>query len=256
MPNIGKTAFLKGPPQREKVVDGVIVLFIALVGLLTAYVTFGVLKSQAEGEFQGYQLGGAIAGAIVSWSMLASVYLQIRKSSGELQELRERNEELQQKLIRGTPRPPGFEIELAEQQKLVLARPKEWERRGGIIFDFVLPDERLQAKDNFPARFLCSFIPIPKRSADPKQSKEIKSCTDYYEKYLMTFAGHPYIQSYTSEYISIGGDPQHTESLKIIAHQYVRIFSEKDPITSKETRNWKFIGKDAFESAVDNMKEV
>ena len=66
--------------NKDKILDAAIVLSIAFVGLFAAYLTFGVLKSEASGEFHSYQVGGAIAGALVSWSLLASVYLKFRKS--------------------------------------------------------------------------------------------------------------------------------------------------------------------------------
>ena len=92
--------------RKDKIIDLVAVVTIALVSLLTAYVCFGLLQSEASGEFQQYSVGGAIAGALASVSLLSTTYLQIRKSGGEIQKLREANQELQQKIIRGAPRPP------------------------------------------------------------------------------------------------------------------------------------------------------
>ncbi|MDP8973555.1 MAG: hypothetical protein M3N45_10400 [Actinomycetota bacterium] len=110
--------------RKDKIIDLVAVVTIALVGLLTAYVCFGLLQSEASGEFQQYSVGGAIAGALASVSLLSTTYLQIRKSGSEIQKLRETNQELQQKIIRGAPRPPGFDTEVSERQRIVLAGPK------------------------------------------------------------------------------------------------------------------------------------
>ena len=74
--------------RSEKIFDLVVWLFIASVGLVAAYVCFGILNSQASGRYQQYSVGGAIAGALISWSVLTSVYLQLRGSSNELQDLR------------------------------------------------------------------------------------------------------------------------------------------------------------------------
>ena len=155
--------------KSDKVFDIVIWLLIVAAGLGAAYVCFGVLKSTAQGQFQSYSVGGAIAGALVSWGVLTSVYLQLRGSSNELRELRNRTEELQNKVIRGAPRPLGFEIEVDERQRIVLARPKEWRPKGGTIFfleqrDAAQADEQKSDKpksgDVFPASFLCYFEPI------------------------------------------------------------------------------------------------
>ena len=146
----------------ERFFDAVVWFFIAAVGLVAAYVCFGILNSEVSGRFQEYSVGGAIAGAVVSWAVLTSVYLQLRGSSNELQELRNRSNELQSKLIRGAPRPQGFETEVDERQRIVLARPKDWQPKGGTMFDLQLPDETMKSGDTFPAAFRCFFVPIEK----------------------------------------------------------------------------------------------
>ena len=128
--------------RSEKFFDLMVLVFIAAAGLATAYVCFGVLSSQANGRFEQYSLGGAITGALVSWSFLTTIYLKVRKSGDELETLRKANQELQGKLIRGAPRPEGFDIEVDERQRIVLARPKDWEPKGGIIFQLELPEKK------------------------------------------------------------------------------------------------------------------
>jgi hypothetical protein len=222
--------------DKEKILDIIIFVVIAGIGVFTAYITFGILNSQAQATIQRYSVGGAIAGALISWSLLTSLYLQIRQSSTELRELRKQNEELQQKLIRGTPHPPGFVIEISEQQKIVLARPEIWERRGGVVFDFELPDKLLKTDDFVPPRFTCSFTPIP----------EDITASEYYEKYLERFNG-PLTSSYTRESVGLGGEPNSIQSLKVIAHEWVQITLSKNPITGKEMRVPIYIDKQTFE---------
>jgi hypothetical protein len=213
--------------EKDKIIDALIVLVIALVGLFTAYLTFGILKSQAQGEFHSYQVGGAIAGALVSWSLLASVYLQVRKSSNELEKLHERIQELQQKVIRGTPHPSGFEIEVSEQMKIVLARPEGWARRGGVIFDFELAEPPRGQNDYYPARFTCSFVPIK------KEYKE-RGRDQFYEIFLNNIKKNEFNYHPTSEYISIGGELESPKSLKVIARQYMRIEYHENAYGGKE----------------------
>lgn len=239
--------------------DLFVVFFIVVAGLFTAYVTFGILQSQAEAEIQRYSVGGAIAGALVTMSLLTSIYLQIRKSSQdqeletlrasqdqELQTLRDRNQELQQKLIRGAPRPAGFEIEVAEQQRIVLARPNDWERRGGVIFDFELPEQQLRKGDVFPARFTCSFVPIT-AGTEPKEQ--------FYSTFQESALDNPYVESHTSEFVYLGGEPRSIKSLKMIAHQYISLSQDIHRVTGKVTRSWNYISKDDFNSPSEDTEE-
>lgn len=223
---------------KGKMFDLIVVAFIMFAGLFTAYVCFGILKSQADTNIQGYSVSGAIAGALISWSLLTTLYMQIRKSSSEFQKLRERNEELQQKLIRGAPRPKGFEIEVSERQRIVLARPKEWEHFGGTIFNFEFPDQ----KDIFPARFSCSFTPI---------KEDTISQEEFYKKIRESFADSPCIESYNSEFVYLGGESNSIKSQKIISREYIRIELKKYPVTGKVTRTWWPVTKDKFDSLSD-----
>jgi hypothetical protein len=217
--------------RSEKIFDLVVWLFIASVGLFAAYVCFGILSSQASGRYQQYSVGGAIAGALISWSVLLSVYLQLRGSSNELQDLRKRTEELQSKLIRGAPRPKGFDTEVDERQRIVLARPKDWEPKGGTIFELELPDEKMIPNDNFAATFRCYFIPIEKGS---KQTREA-----FHTKQLnLLKEASPFVQSYSHEVVRIGGEAGEVESLKMIVHQVARIEIKKSLETGRRERTW------------------
>jgi hypothetical protein len=74
----------------ERTFDVVVWTLIAVFGLVTAYVTFGILSSQASTEVQGYSVEGALAGFVVSAGVLTSIYLQVRKSSNEVEALHRR----------------------------------------------------------------------------------------------------------------------------------------------------------------------
>ena len=98
--------------MRNKIFNAVLIVVIVGVGLVAAYVLFAVLDSEASGEFQGYSVTGAVAGFLAVELLLFSTYRQLRKSDEE--DLQEQINQLQQKLIRGAPRPPNFESEVAE----------------------------------------------------------------------------------------------------------------------------------------------
>ena len=250
--------------EKEKWFDLFVVAFILLAGLLSAYVTFGVLESQAEAEVHKYRVSGAIAGALVSMSLLASVYLQVRKSSQAFKTLLQRNRDLEQKLIRGAPRPSGFEIEVGESQRIVLARPRHWEPRGGTIFDFEGSEDLLMKRDIFPVRFTCWFEPIEKpegrrdrvRShADTRRKTHATSKgkgkdpkKESYAAYQASAVDNPYIISHTAEVIYLGGD-RSIDCLKLVTRQCVRIDEVKDPVTGRMFPSWTFISASERPSA-------
>lgn len=234
--------------NKDKIIDAIIVGVIALIGIFTAVVTFGILKSQAQGEIGPYQVGGAIAGALVSWSLLASLYLQIRKSSNEPEKLREQlqadqkrfQEEigvLNQKLLRGSPCPEGFIAEISEQQKIVLARPEKWHKRGGMMFDVEMVE--MTPGDNYPARFTCSFVPI---TPDYEKLK----MDGFYDVFEENIRLNPYNYYTRCEYSHYGGDRhQAKKCIKLIAGQHVRLEFYANP----------YGGKNRMESSVVSERE-
>jgi hypothetical protein len=234
--------------NKDKIIDAIIVGVIALIGIFTAVVTFGILKSQAQGEIGPYQVGGAIAGALVSWSLLASLYLQIRKSSNEPEKLREqiKAEEqkfqeqigvLQQKILRGSPCPAGFIAEISEQQKIVLARPEKWHKRGGMMFDVEMVE--MKQDDQYPARFTCSFVPIT-------SDYEKLGMDGFYDVFEENIRLNPYNYYTRCEYIYIGGDQYHAKkSIKLIARQHMRLEFYANP----------YGGKNRMESSVVSERE-
>jgi hypothetical protein len=225
--------------EKGKLFDLVAVILIAGTGLATAYVTFGLLQSQASAEGQGYSVGGAIAGALITMSLLASVYAQFRKSSTELDELRNRNEELQHKLIRRAPRPPGFDTEVDERQRIVLAAPRNWAPRGGVIFDFDLAQTEMKQDDLVPARFWLSYSLVT-TITDPAEM--------FYENYRDSVGSATQVATHTSEYIYVGGEQGAAKSLKIIAHEYALATKHIDPLTGSVSYSWNAVPKDDYDA--------
>ena len=206
---------------------------IVVAGLGAAYLCFGILHSQANEKVAQYSVDGAIAGALISWGVLLSIYLQLQNSGNGIRDLRRENEDLKHKLIRGAPRPQGFDIEVDERQRIVLARPKDWEPKGGIIFQLELANAKMERDDTFAATFQCSFVPIPKDSNQTLadfHSNQIKSG----DQLVRT----GYIQSYSHEIVRLGGDATGVESLKFIARQFARVEITTDPATQRQTRSW------------------
>ena len=263
----------------------VVTCFIAMVGLLAAYICFGILKSDANGKYEGYSVGGAIAGAIVSWSVLATIFLKLRKSTSDeeelqnkrdlaLEEFRENNRltaeqrkneldqlrkqvvELQSKLIRGAPKPNGYTIEVAERESIVLARPAHWAPKGGTIFELELPEfnentsgaaaQKVAAQnDIFPATFRCYFLPIEDANNTPLGRDK------YYHAELTNLKNasdgdNPFVASYSTEKIRLGGEPTSIESLKVIARQYLQIRVGPSADTGAVIRTWRMISRDEF----------
>lgn len=248
--------------RSDKFFDAGAFLLIVGLGLATAWICFGVLNSQANGRFEGYSLGGAIVGAIVSWGFLTTIYLKVQKSTNELEDLRKKsaneiedlrkksnndledlrkqNKTLEDKLIRGAPCPRGFDIEVDERQRIVLARPQEWEPKGGIIFQLESPE---QSQDKFAAAFQCSFLPID-RARKLKQPAQ-----DYYHsqlEYLEGLVKNGYVESYSKEFARLGGEADSAESLKVIAHQFARVWEEKEPGNPRGHRSWSYIRSTEF----------
>jgi hypothetical protein len=223
--------------RTDRILDSVVLVFIFAAGLGAAYVCFGVLKSDATGKLAEYSVGGAIAGALVSWGVLTSVYLQLRGSSGELHEARERAKQLEHKLIRGAPRPRGFEIEVDERQRIVLARPKDWQAKGGTIFELETRGDGIQSEDTFAAVFHCYFVPIDKASTPGREK--------YYEAQLKVLReSSALVHSSSHEIVQLGGELAGVESLKMIANQFVRATIMRSSETGRTERSWTVVSRD------------
>jgi hypothetical protein len=235
----------------NRIFDVVVWLLIAVFGLVSAYVTFGILSSQASGEVRGYSVEGALAGFIVSAGVLTSLYLQVRKSSGELQELQDRNQELQGKLIRGAPRPPGFDTEVAERERIVLARPGNWKPSGGVIFDYRLPLSELHKDNQSPPQFQLIYEPIEEDSSKSRErsGEPDADLTRYYETLQVQVKEEDRWEWYSCEYVILGGEPQPLKSLKFIAQEYMHIeISDTDPLSGRSQFFTRPLTKAEYES--------
>ena len=120
-----------------------LVFGIAVVGtsIAVATVAFKFLESSAEANLQNWKLGGAFAGFAFTALLLTEICMQIyrRLQGNELEDYRKQVQELQAKLVRGATPSPGFVIDVDEKHFLVLARPKEWRPKGGVLYQYVAP---------------------------------------------------------------------------------------------------------------------
>ncbi len=264
--------------DREKFVDITILTIIAALGLFTAFLTFGILNSQASAQIQQYSVSGAIAGALVSWSVLGTLYRQFRQSSDavhrlqennrklqelleqgdqvkslqennkrlqellergdEIKELRKRAEELQQKLIRGAPKPEGYEIEISDREKIVLARPTQWLPREAIIFAFELPDSAMTDKRD--------VFPAQFRVSYVHIDESTGTADEYYSDYERYYSN---FDRNTMEYIDVGGEPNPIRSLKIMTPEYCRIEISENRKTKMRQFTWSWATQEQYEEA-------
>ena len=116
-----------------------LVIIIAIVSGIIAYISFNILESSAEVKLQNWKAGGAFAAFIITFFVLTSVALQIYKqiTSDKIDQYREQIQELQSKLIKGAPCPDGYIIDLDEKYKLVFARPNNWTPLNGLLYQYV-----------------------------------------------------------------------------------------------------------------------
>lgn len=246
----------------NKIFNAAFIVLIVIVGLAASYILFAVLDSGASGVYQGYSVTGAAAGFVVVELLLFSTYQQLRKSDEE--DLQEQINQLQQKLIRGAPRPVHFETEVAERERIVLARPREWTPGAGIIFDFQHQREDSHSDYDLVPEFRCSYAPIleeigtakakilwwQKRGAKSRSSDYRKQFYDNYrEERLEKGVQNLFYESYSCEYDYIGGEPEPIESLRVITHEYAEVTPrEPDPATKvKQPPRWRNVTKQRYE---------
>ena len=246
----------------NKIFNAAFIVLIVIVGLIAAYILFAVLDSKASGDYQGYSVTGAAAGFVVVELLLFSTYQQLRKSDEE--DLQEQINQLQQKLIRGAPRPVNFETEVAERERIVLARPQGWKPGAGIIFDFQPPREESHSDYDLSPEFRCSYASISESIGPTKakilwwQNRSARSKTSdyrkqFYENYqqerLEKGKENSFYESYSCEYDYIGGEPEPVESLRVITHEYAEVAPrEPDPATKvKQPPRWRNITKERYE---------
>jgi len=223
---------------------------LVAVGLTTAWVTFGVLKSQASTTSPDYSLEGAIVGALAATSLFASIYLQIRKSSGTLEQLRQVNKELQRKLLKGAPCPKDFQREITENNDIVFARPNTWKPAEGDVFSFEAPSG---ANDTFPARVTLHIIPIERggESGEP-----------LYEEIRKKVLSGPTISKQPApeiEKIWIGGidgdEDRGVESLKILCYEYGTLVLFQHWFQDTPWTEWRAVTKSEYEAKLKMQSE-
>jgi hypothetical protein len=222
------------------------VAMIAFLGLAAAGFCFGVLSSKAEVGL-AYSAGGAFAGALISWSTLAALYLQFQRSGTVMRDLAKENEDLQHKLLRGAPRPSGFEIEVDERLRLVLARPGDWQPGGGLIFDFQLPHDPEKATDIFPARFRVLTEPIDPDELNAKGDPQAAFYTRLEEASRMELG----TRSSSMEIVYTGGQPDEgVKSLRTTSRTYARASVIRDPNKRRPSFAFEYVSEDVFRSYV------
>jgi hypothetical protein len=218
---------------------------IAVLGLVTAGFCFGVLKSKAEVGV-GYSAGGAFAGALIAWSALGALYLQFNRSSTFVRDLLRENQSLQNKVLRGAPRPNGFDSEVDERSRLVFARPGDWQPGGGLIFDFQSPFEPGTAVDIFPARFRVFTEPI-----DPEElASEEDTQAAYYRAIESATRQAADGRVSATEIVYVGAEPDGARSLRTTSRTYARATVLRDPNKARPTFSWEYVTEDVFQSYV------
>lgn len=135
-------------------VSGIIIVGLSLA---VAYVCFVILGSSAEGTLRNWKLGGGLAGFIITASFLSSTLMSIYRvlTADQITEYQKQIQELQAKLIKGAPCPPGYTVEIDERHKLVFARPRDWAPKGGMLYQYV---EKIGTSDTFAANFNVQVI--------------------------------------------------------------------------------------------------
>ncbi|SNR24840.1 hypothetical protein [Blastococcus mobilis] len=230
-------------------------LSILGAGLVAAIVCFGFLRSEALGETPtGWSLSGAVAGFLAASAFAGGLFRELENSSAgveklrqqydmENQELRRVNKELEQKLIRGAPKPEEFETEVDERQRLVLSRPKEWEPVGASVFAFQRPERLLRKGDTFPPYVRVSYEPITAATPDP--DVYYRELQQRFERGLGSRGG-----PYRSEIVGIGGEPAPIPSLKLVARTYVKTVLHLNLLTGQEERVRSIVRLEDFEAHV------
>jgi hypothetical protein len=255
----------------NKIFNAVFIVVIVIAGLVAAYILFEVLDSDASGSYQGTSLTGAVAGFVAVELLLFSAYQQLRRSDDE--DLQEQITELQRKLIRGAPRPVYFETEVAERERIVLARPQAWRPRGGISFNFQRPRQESDGDYDLVPEFRCSYAPIleeisstrakilwwQNRGNRPRASDHRKLFYEnFQENHLETGKQDSFYESYSCEYDYIGGEPDPIESLRVITHEYAEVIPrEPDPATNvKQPPTWQNVTRERYEDLLKTRTEA
>lgn len=196
-------------------------IIIALVSAGVSYLCFGILESTADGTSGNTAVSGAIAGFLVTAVLLYRIFQGMNSDiSLEIIENQRREiKELQNQVIRGAPYPEDFTPEISDREKIVIARPKNWQQQGGYIFNFEENiDEDAAEVDPFPAYFRSWFNVLTEAQASDLEA--------YFENITKEVSRESL--SFTHEVISIGGDSGAHKAQKMISTYWIRVgFEEK-----------------------------
>lgn len=131
-------------------------IVIAGISLFAAYVCFSVLESSAEGTLKEWKLGGAFAGFIFTASTLTSIVYQFfnRMNNDKIEEYQKQINELQLQLLKGASAKEKFKVFIDEEHGIVFSRPEQWNRAGGILYNYVASTRELDPDDNFAPNFV------------------------------------------------------------------------------------------------------
>jgi hypothetical protein len=164
-----------------------------------------MLESSAEANVQGYRLGGAIAAFAFTGAFLSSVFFNFYRllAADQLEEYAKQIQELQAKLIKGAPCPPGYTVDVDEKHKLVFARPRHWEPREGILYYYL---EEQKPSDDVTANFNVVYVNEKQLAAllGGRFDPSTVNVDDIYEKEMMKLEALTQ-GTMSKEYVTIDG---------------------------------------------------
>lgn len=232
----------------------VVVLSIAAASLLVASVTFGVLESSGQVADSTRSLGGAVVGFLASFSIISLTYSRLLRlqSTAINRGLQDRNstlsrqvEELSQQLIRGAERPSGYDIEVLDQHRIVMARPREYTSRGGVIVDLEQPDDP-GAEDGtidlVPARLFVKYIPAP----------EGTTVAQYYRDYAERAGNSALVEMMACERTVVGADMRAVPSLRVTSQGVMAVTVKRDPTTKTVKRHTRLIPRSSWDQITES----
>jgi hypothetical protein len=228
----------------------IVVLAIAAASLVAAFITFGLLDSGGQIEDNSRSLTGAIVGFVVAFSAISLAYsrllqLQLTGMSRSLQdrnsELTREVEELRQQVIRSAERPTGYDIEVLDQHGMVMARPREYQSRGGVIIDVEQRDRLLEEGsedfDPVPARLFVKYIPAPK-----KVTPDV-----YNEAYANRASESSLYELKACERTVVGGDDKATTALRVTTAGISSVTLTKDRLSGELKRHARAIERSRWD---------
>lgn len=220
--------------------------FIFFGGIITAIVCFRILDSTAETE-SGIPLTGAIVGALVSWSALSNVFLQLRRSNRTTESFHDLVDKLQNKVVRSSPLPVGYEREVDERHGLVLARPEGWKPRGGVLFSFSAPPST--TNDIFSAELQITHSPV---SSDESQESFYGEIRRSVSAFVRDVDG-----VHVEETVYVGGtaDQSGIRSAKFTIQTYAVVHLVPGTGPGESGRSWSYLSKGQVREVVASLTD-